>query len=423
MTLDRTTPPPSKPIDKFHFPWPQVHEVKKGLPLWALSAGSQPILKLELVLEAGSRYEPHTGVAYFTAKMLLEGTQHKHAQAIATYIDQYGASIEVHVQPDTCTFTLITLSKHLEPMLALLVELLLTPTFPEHRLAHLKHLSTQKLRVEAEKNDRVARKKFKEVLFDHTHPYGRQLTEAAIAAITPTQIVQYYQKQLLLGGQLLVSGQVCERDVDMIKQYFQSLSVQPASAMAPTWPKQTPTRVHLPKAQSLQAAINMGKVLFTKDHSDYVPLLVVNTLLGGYFGSRLMRNLREEKGYTYGIFSRIVPLRHSSYLLIATEVIQEFGQATCQEIVKEVELLQTTLVPEAELETLRHYMLGAFLSEVNDPFSIMEQFKAVHLHGMEQTYYAQLYDTITHITALQVRELAQKHLSVDSLSQVMVGGA
>jgi len=419
--LDRTIPPPSKTIDYLRFSWPKAYQLKEGLPLFVLNAGNQPIIKLELVCDAGSWYEPHNGVAYFTAKMLQEGTQQKSAQDIAHYIDQYGASIQVQVQPDTCTFTLITLSKHLVPMLALLVELLLSPTFDEQRLAHLKNLSTQELKVDAKKNSHVARKKLKEILFNSTHPYGKQLTETAIAYITPVHLQQYYKDQLLARCRLLVSGQVDEQDLQAIQDYLQPLPIQVPDAVLPPWPTQAPSQVHLAKEDSWQAAISMGRILFAKDHPDYLPLLVVNELLGGYFGSRLMRNIREDKGYTYGIFSRVVPLKHTSYLLIATEVIQAFAQATCQEIAQEIKTLQTVPVPEEELKTLQNYMLGTFLSEINDPFSMMEKFKAAYLHGLDQAYYERLYDTIRHISAPQIRTLANEYLSTDSLSQVIVG--
>ena len=123
--LDRTIAPAIQTIDRFDFAWPKTYQLKEGVPLFVLGLGNQPIIKLELVFDAGSWYEPHNGVAYFTAKMLQEGTQYKSAQAIAQYIDRYGASLQVQVQPDTCTFTLITLSNHLTPMVALLAELLL----------------------------------------------------------------------------------------------------------------------------------------------------------------------------------------------------------------------------------------------------------------------------------------------------------
>ncbi len=419
--LDRTTPPPSKTIGRFHLSWPQAYQVKEKLPLFVLDTGSQPVIKLELICDAGSWYEPHNGVARFTAKMLRECTQDKSAQDIAHHIDQYGASVQIQVRPDTCTFTLTTLSKHLTPMLDLLAELLLAPAFAEQRLEHLKHLTTQTLKVEAKKNSHVVRKKFKELLFGETHPYGRQLTEAAIADITTRHLKQYYKNQLLSNCRILVSGRVTEQDLQTITRHLQSLPTKAQGNPLPSWPTQAPDQIHWAKKESLQTAINMGNVLVTKEHPDYLPLLVVNELLGGYFGSRLMRNIREEKGYTYGIFSQIVPLRHTSYLLIATEVIQAFAEATCQEIEKEIKALQTTPITEEELKTLQNYMLGSFLAESNDPFSVMKKFKAAYLHGLTQAHYDQYYDTIMHISAPQIMALANEYLSVSSLSQVTVG--
>lgn len=419
--LDRTVPPPFQKINSLNFAWPKAMSLKEGLPLFVLNAGNQPIIKLELICSAGAWYEPHNGVAYFTAKMLQEGTQHKSAHDIAQYIDQYGASIQVQVQPDVCTFTLMTLAKHLNPMLALLAELLLAPIFSEQRLAHLKNITLQALKVNAKKNNQVARKQFKNILFGSTHPYGRQLTETAIADITSAHLKQYHKEQLLAGCCLFVSGQVHEQDLQTIQHYLQPLSVQAPAPRLPSESRQRPSQVHVPRPKSLQTAINMGKVLVIKHHPDYLPLLVVNELLGGYFGSRLMGNIREEKGYTYGIFSRIIPLKHTSYLLIATEAIQGVAQAICQEIEKEIKTLQTVPVPKEELQTIQNYMLGAFLAEINDPFAVMEKFKAAYLHGLDQDYYEQLYDTITHIDTPQIMALANQYLSKDSFSQVIVG--
>jgi predicted Zn-dependent peptidase len=419
--LDRTVPPPFRTVDKINFSWPKAYPFKEGLPLFVLNEGNQPIIKIELICDAGSWYEPHNGVAYFTAKMLQEGTQYKSAQDIAHYIDQYGASFHVQVQPDTCTLTLVTLSKHLVPMLVLLAELLLAPTFDAQRLAHLKQLTTQRLKVDAQRNSHVAHKKLKAMLFDSAHPYGRQLTEAAITNITPAHLKHYYENRLLAGCRLLVSGKVDEKELQTIQKYLQPLPIQAPDPTLPPWPKQTCAQVLLKKEASLQAAISMGKVLFSKDHPDYLPLLVVNELLGGYFGSRLMRNIRENKGYTYGIFSNIVSLKYTSYLLIATEVTQAFAQATCQEIAKEIKVLQTVPVPEEELKTLKNYMLGTFLSEINDPFAIMNKFKSTYLYGLDRVYYEQWYNTIRHISPPQIMRLANAYLATDSFSQVIVG--
>ncbi|MEL6358482.1 MAG: pitrilysin family protein [Bacteroidota bacterium] len=416
---DRTIPPPFRPIKRPRFAWPQAASLVPGLPLWVLHAGTQPIVKLELIFDAGTWYEPHPGVAHFTAKMLLEGTQHRSAQEIARYIDQYGASLAVKVQPDTWSLTLVTLSKHLTPMLALLAELLLAPGFPAERLDHLKQRKREALKLAAEKNSHLARRHFQALLFGDTHPYGRHLTEDALAAITLTQIQQYYQNQLLAGCRVLVSGQVDDQALTTIRQYLQPLPVQaPPTAVAQA-SILAPDQLHVPKPDSLQAALNLGKVLPPKSHPDYLPLLVVNELLGGFFGSRLMRNLREDKGYTYGISARIVSLQQTAYLVIATEVIQAQARAACQEIDKEIERLQTVPVSPEELGTLQNHMLGAWLAAINTPFAVMDQFKAVYLHGLDRIYYEQLYDTITQMTSPQIMALSQQYL--DGLSRVVVG--
>lgn len=417
--LDRTTPPAYRPIECPQLPWPQATELASGMPLWVLNTGAQPIVKLVLIFDAGTWHEAHPGVAHFTAKMLLEGTQHRSAQEIARYIDQYGASLSIKVQPDTWSLTLVTLSKHLVPMLALLEELLLAPIFPAERLKHLKHLKHQALKLEAEKNNHVARKHFQKTLFGSHHPYGRYLTEEALSAITLAQVQQYYQDQLLANGRILVSGQVDDQALKSIQQYLRLLPLKmPQTVSASTTPV-SPSQVHVQKKDSLQAALNLGKVLPTKGHPDYLPLLVVNELLGGFFGSRLMRNLREDKGYTYGIGSHIVPLRHASYLLIATEVIQAQTQAACLEIAKEIEILQTIPVPAAELQTLQNHMLGTWLASINDPFSVMDKFKAAYLHGLGPAHYEELYDSIRDITPPKIMALAQQYLG--GLSQVVVG--
>lgn len=418
--LDRTTPPAFKDIERLHFAWPQALQLKRDIPLYWLNMGKQPIVKLELRFDAGKWQEPHNGIAYLTTKMLLEGTKHKSATAVAQCIDQYGASLTTKVRPDTWSVTLVTLSKHLAPMLELLSEILFAPTLDEQRLTHRKHLKQQSLKLAAEKSGQVARRKLREVLFEASHPYGRQLTEAALDAVTIDQVKQYYHTQLLAGAQVFLSGQVSDQDLAAVQQCLQDLPVQAADQPKVAESIPEPTKAHLSAKGGLQAALNVGRVLFTKTHPDYLPMLFVNALLGGYFGSRLMRNIREDKGYTYGIYSRIIPLRHASYFQIATEVIQDALQATYQEIAKEIQILQTVPVPQEELQILRNYLLGTFLAHINDPFSIMDKFKEAHLHGLDQHYYTQLHHTIRDIDASQIMELANKYLTIEGLSQVTV---
>lgn len=421
--LNRTIPPPRKTIPYPQFAWPRAYELKTGIPLFALHTSQQPIIRLELVCDAGFWYEPQNGVAYLTAGMLLEGTQDKSAQAISQYIDQYGASCYAQAYEDRFTLTLVTLSKYLVPMLDLFVSLLQEATFPEARLAHKKQRIIQALKVEDSQNSAVARKKFKETLFGANHPYGRHLTPTVIAPITSMHLRDYYQHRLFAGCSLLVSGHVREKDVQAIQQYLQPVLLPKSALKQPMWLTQAPAQVHCARTESLQTTIRMGKIVVSKQHPDYVSLVVVNALLGGYFGSRLMRNLREEKGYTYGIYSRLVAHRNASHWLIATEVRQTATQAAIREIKQEIATLRTVPVSKQELTLLRNYMLGAFLAGLNHPFAIMEKFKSVGLHGLSQAYYQQLYATIQGISAPQIMELAGQYLAENSLSTVTVGAA
>ncbi|MEM7055556.1 MAG: pitrilysin family protein [Bacteroidota bacterium] len=396
-------------------------QLREGIPLFVLDRGIQPIIKLEVLFESGTWYEPQHGVAYFTANMLREGTQKRNAREIAAYVDQYGANLDIDIKPDYCSIELTTLSKHLSPMLALLAEILLEPTFPAEQLCLLQNLKTQAIKIEDEQYNQVARKQFRAIVLGKQHPYGRSLTAEAIAAITPEHLQQYYKERLLAGCRILMSGQVSDQDIQAVQHHLQHLPrQQPATIHYPLSAKAT-AKVHIPKAGSLQSSINIGKILFTKDHPDYLPMHFFSELLGGYFGSRLMRNIREEKGYTYGIHAKIIPLKHISYFLITTEVVLAFSEQACHEIYQEIKALQTQEVPQEELQKLRSYLIGTFLAAVSDPFAIMEKFKEAHLYGLGSDFYKQFYDTVSHISASQIRKLANQYLAIDSLSEVRVG--
>lgn len=421
LDLDRKVPPAYKTIDSPTFPWPASLTLKEGIPLFVLNQENSPLLKLSLLTDAGNWNEPQPGVAYLTGQMLLEGTISKNASQIASYIDHYGAYLTVATRPDYSSIELVTLSKHLLPMLGLLAELLSASTFPNQQLERLKELKIQALKVENEKNSRLAYQYYKEALLSNKHPYGYSLMPADIAAVTRDHLWAYYQAQWFTGCQVLLSGQVAEQHIKLVEEQLAFLSPQKASRPAHALPTQSPSQVHIPRQGSLQSAICIGKVLFPPTHPDYLAMQVVTALLGGYFGSRLMRNIREEKGYTYHIDASLLPFKEATYLLISTEAIQEWAAQTCQEIYREIVILQTQVVDTTELDTLRNYLIGNFLASMNDPFSVMEKFKAAQVQGLGQNFYQRLYDTIQHITPVQIQQMAKTYLSLGSLTEVRVG--
>ena len=162
--------------------------------------------------------------------------------------------------------------------------------------------------------------------------------------------------------------------------------------------------------------------MISSTHVDYAGMQVLNTVFGGYFGSRLMSNIREDKGYTYGIGSSVVPLRKEGYFCISSEVGVDVRAAAVNEIYLELKRLRTELVPESELNLVRNYMLGSFQRNIDGPFSLADRFKSILTAGMGYEYYTRYLETIQNITAEELLRLASTHLHEDSLYELVVGG-
>jgi predicted Zn-dependent peptidase len=181
-------------------------------------------------------------------------------------------------------------------------------------------------------------------------------------------------------------------------------------------------KYHFVKKQNgIQSAIRVGKFWVSKDHPDSHALSILITILGGYFGSRLMTNIREEKGYTYGIGSFVLTFKKASYLVISTEVGNEYIEPTLKEIAVEMKRLQTEPVSENELETVKSYLLGEFLRDFDGPFALAGSFKAINDFGLDYSFYDNYLHTLRTITSYELMSLAQRYLNPDDCYTVVAG--
>lgn len=420
--LDRKIAPPFKRVANIAIPQAKRTCLDNGIPLYYIEAGKQPVVRLEFIFKAGAWYEDNKGASYFAAKMLSEGTQQKSSAQISYEVEKFGAYLELNPTLDYSIVTLECLSKHLNNLLPLLHEILRQPTFPEDELVTLKNIKAQQTRVQNEKSSFLASKKFREAIFGEAHPYGKDLSLEDIDKLTRDDVRSFYDQYYTLPFEVLISGLPNSGFIADINKIFGQTVLQKAAA-DPTYishPISSPTIIE--KEANLQSSIRVGKKLLTKDQPDYVKLLIVNEILGGYFGSRLMKNIREDKGYTYGISSALVPLRNDGYFIIGTDVNKENTRNTLQEIYKEIEVLQTTLISDDELNTVRSFMIGSFLSEINTPFALSDKFKGVHLYGLGYDFYDSYLQTVNNITSTEIRDLAQQYLQRDTFSEVIVGG-
>jgi predicted Zn-dependent peptidase len=233
--------------------------------------------------------------------------------------------------------------------------------------------------------------------------------------------LQHYQGDF----EIILSGQITSEIINVLEKYFGSTAQ--LTAAQPVYPAGDPTpdhrhRIVIEKPENLQSSIRVGKLLFTRNHPDFAKVKVVNTLLGGYFGSRLMRNIREDKGFTYGISSGIATFQETGYLVIGTDVKKEFTLQTLEEIYKEIDKLQREPVGDEELRTLKNYMAGHLLSSVDTPFALADKFKNIYLYGLDYDYYTHYLQTINHMDADIIQDTAKKYLQTDKMKEVIVGG-
>lgn len=428
--LDRTQAPAFQTIQQVTIPAVHSQTLANGLPLHVVQAGEQPIVRIELVFEAGAWYElmpgvATPGVANLAVRMLNEGTSTHTAAELAAFFDQYGAFLEFAAGLDRATVTLYALTKHLPVLLPRLRSMLEDSIFPAGELDTLKTISLQTLKVNLEKTAYVANQHFRERLFGPAHPYGQRQTEARIQAIDAAQVRGFYEATIRQRPcQIFLSGRVSEADIAVVDAEFGQMPLRaPHDHLPnPAVPTADQSTILVEKADSLQSTIRMGRVLFTRAHPDYFTFLVLNEIFGGYFGSRLMRNIREDKGFTYGISSQVAQQSRAGYLVIGTDVKKTDTQQTLAEIRHEIERLQTDRVPTDELETVKNFMTGEFVGSLNTPFEIADRHKVRILENLPDDFHTTYVEKLRAVTADEVREAAQRYLVWGDLQEVVVGG-
>lgn len=421
---DRRKAPVVQQIRHIEYPKAEKSILENGLPVYYIHAASQEVVKIDFIFEAGAWQQNEKFIASLTSFMLQEGTINHTSAQIAGTFDFYGAYIQAGADQNFASVSIISLNKYLPEILKLTEEIVKNPTFPQHELEVLLEKQKQKFKLENEKVKVLCQKKFTTVLFGESHPYAVNNSIENFDVVTRDKLLQFFQTWYHAGNcRIIVAGNANSEVRNLIGHHFGNNDwksdisiVKQAEALPVT------ERIHkIKKANALQSAIRMGKPWVEKSHPDYMGLSVLITILGGYFGSRLMMNIREEKGFTYGISSYVFNLKNASYLVISTEVDNSYTEATLQEIDKELKRLQHELVSDEELETVKSYLMGEFLRDFDGPFALASSFKAINDFGLDYDFYDHYLNVLNQITATELQQLAKKYLSTDDMYTVIVG--
>jgi len=395
-----------------------------GVQVYAIDAGAEEVVMVELVFYAGNWYEDKNIVAGTTNHMLKNGTKTKSAFAINEHFEFYGAHLSRACSNETATVTLHSLSKHLPHLLPAMAELLTDSIMPEKELAIYIQNQKQRLAVNLKKGDFVANRFIDEYLYGINHPYGKYTSAQEYDALQQQELLAFYNKYYTHGTAILfVAGKL---PADIQQQLNNAFGHLPLNSTVVANIQHTPKPATEKKyniindEKGVQSAIRIARPFHNRHHPDFTKVQVLNNIFGGYFGSRLMSNIREDKGYTYGIHAYLQNHIHTSAWVISTEAGRDVSAATITEIYKEMQLLRDELVDEDELKLVRNYMMGSILGDLDGPFQIIARWKNYVLNGFTGDYFYKALDTIRTVSAEELQQLANKYLNPEDFYELMV---
>lgn len=409
------------PVD-FHFPDAEKHVTLEGIPVFVIHSGTQDVVKIEFVFSAGNLSSEIPLLASAANELLDEGTANYSSAELAEALDYYGAYFQTESTPDYAGITLYSLNKFVDQTLPYVADLLLHPAYPAKEIETYSIQGKQRLAVQLNKVDVLARRAFFSTLFGEQHPYGRVLQPEHYDTITTENLKEFHIKRYKGGLKaVFVSGLPGKNTVQRILRFIDEAGFHPSELPDFSSSFPGPQRVFVPKPDAMQSAIRIGRRLFRRKHPDYFTFSVLNTILGGYFGSRLMSNIREDKGYTYGIGSGVVSQHLEGYFFIATEVGADVREAAVREIYHELKRLREEAVSEEELTLVKNYMTGAIQRSLDGPFALAEKQKMLYLNNLDSSYLNKQLSAIQAVTAGQIKYCAEKYLQERDFTEVIAG--
>lgn len=420
--LDRTTAPTFGKLDPFALREAELHHLSNGIPVYAIDAGTQEVLQVQVVIPAGKASGERKLVAAATATLMEEGTELRSGAALAEAVDYFGAQLQADTDEDETTFSLYTVNKYLYDTLPILSEVCTRPSFTEEELAIYIRNQRQTAEVNEQKVGHLANRAFKGVLFGSEHPLGRSAEPTDFESLTRDDLTTHFQHRLKGNiSQIMVAGRLTSDTIGLLDRQFGEMEWLPNVHHAKPDAASSAMHRQVEKQGAVQNALRVGRVLFNRNHPDFVGMQFLSTVLGGYFGSRLMANIREDKGFTYGVNANLFGMRHAGHLTISTEVGADVSDAALAEIFKEMELLRNEAVGRKELETVRNYLLGVMLKGLDGPFAMSAKWRGYLKYGVGADAHDDTLRQIDTMTPERLLELANRYLREEDMSVVTAG--
>lgn len=422
--LNRTIAPEIVDAVDFNLQLKQAEKftLKNGVDVYAVNAGNEDVISFEWVFYAGNWFEEQNLVAATANFLLRNGTSTKTAFQINEHFEYYGSYLNRACYNETASVTLHCLTKHINELLPAVKELITDSVMPEDELATYKQNMKQRLKVNLKKSDFVAGRQIDVCLYGENHPYGKYSRLEDFDALQRVQLTGFYNKYYKQGKLIMfVAGKLPANLETLLNNHFGDLTngtseVSPIAIHPATEKKY---RI-INDENGVQGSIRIARPFPNRHHPDFLKVQVLNALFGGFFGSRLMSNIREDKGYTYGIYSYLQNHMHDSAWVISTEAGKDVSEATIEEVYKEMKLLREEPVDAEELLLVRNYMMGGLLGDLDGPFQIIGRWKNIILNNLTEQYFYDTINTIKTISAEEIQALAQKYLQPEEFYELVV---
>jgi predicted Zn-dependent peptidase len=426
--LNRTIAPPVKDAREFELELPPYvrHTLSNGIEVYAIDLGKVDAMMVSWIFDAGNSYETDNAVATAVNTLLKNGTTSRKAFDISEHFDYYGAYLSRVCHHETAELTLHCLNQHLAELVPVVAELLSESVYPEEELAIYKKNAQQRLQVNLKKSDFVAGRLIDAYLYGKEHPYGKYNMPEDFQALRREDLVEFYRRHYQQGAcRIIAAGKLPADLIPLLERFCGALPLRkPATGAAipqfPIRPADQKRYRITNDPDGVQGAIRIARNFPSRHHPDFQRVQVLNNVFGGFFGSRLMTNIREDKGYTYGIYSYLVNNRQESAWMISTEA----GKAVCEpaiaEVYKEMNGLREELIDDEELQMARNFAIGTVLGDLDGPFHVASRWKSILLNGLDENYFREGIRIVKTITPEELRELAVKWLDPAEFFELVV---
>ena len=396
-----------------------------GVPVYSINSGAEDVMMVELVFFSGNCFEKKNLIAATANYLLKNGTSQKTAFQLNEHFEFHGSFLSRACYNETATITLHTLSKHIHELLPVMQSLVQDSIFPDDELATYQQNMKQALQVNLKKSNFVASRLIDTYLFGKNHPYGKYSSNEDFDAATKETVLSFYKKKYQQGNcMIFIAGKFLPSIETTLNNFFGTLSIG-NNFQIPETPlsfiEKPGEKFNIINDETgVQASIRIARRMPNRHHPDFQKLMVLNTIFGGYFGSRLMKNISEDKGYTYGIHSSLQNhIQHSAWV-IGADVGKDVCQATIEEIYKEMKIMRENSVSEDELMLVKNYMMGSILGDLDGPFQIIARWKNYILNNLNENYFYEAIQTIKSTSAEELQSLAKKYLNPEEFYELSV---